>query len=357
MSETDRSRERALYHLLLTVIRKLNAPISPEKKLISNELKTLQVIKEEGKFKIFLGEGQNLRKVEILVSDVKFYDTKNDPTIAKKNLQIATEIATKLLPSLNQERYVTKKRKEFQTLDSIFIAYFLGIVYFSFSDGKNASTYLVSIFLCFIPFWNFSSNFHILSRWLGSLVYSATYVLYFHNQEEPDRTIIIFLGLSLASYLLKYLTNGPRRKWPTFLMVIAFVSLAFNDFYSIIFFTCLFLLLEKILVLVFKRNKHYGLSLYFVLSLGLVLFVVVEFLGINSLNVYKLLQAVIIILLSYSYLVGATQMGAIRLAIPALATLLIAPQKSFLFIITGVGILTIFKVFSRILDRRNYVKI
>jgi hypothetical protein len=356
MSETDRSRERALYHLLLTVIRKLNAPISPEKKLISNELKTLQVIKEEGKFKIFLGEGQNLRKVEILVSDVKFYDTKNDPTIAKKNLQVATEIATKLLPSLNQERYVPKKRKEFQTLDIVFVANFLGVVYFSFSDGKIASIYLVSMFLCFIPFWNFSSNFHILSRWLGSLIYSATYVLYFHNQEAPDRTITIFLGLSLASYVLKYVANETRRKWPSILMVIAFASLAFNDLYSILYVTCVFLLLEKLLVFVFKRNQHYGLSLYFVLLLGLALFVVIELLGINSLNVYKLLQLVIIILLSYSYLVGATQMGAIRLAIPALAALFLAPQKSFLFIITGLGILTSFKVFSRILDKRNYVK-
>jgi hypothetical protein len=357
MSETDKSREKSLYHLLLTVMRQLNAPPSSQKKQISEMLKTLEVVKDDGKFKISIIENQNRKVVEILVSDVKFYDTKNDPNIAGNNLKVARGIAIEFFPTLVAEKKFKKKIHRIENLDYVFIIFCLSMIFFSFDVVAGyASGTLAAISLCFIPFWNLCSNFNVITRWLVSISFSVLYLIFIDSRSTPVNLIQILLGINIASYFLYYSSNGGQKKWTFPLLAFSIGSIIINGFYPIPLYVVMFLTLEKILVIVFKISKLYGMYLYIILITGLILFLSHEIISTNTLNIFKFSQFFVFLLLSYFCLVGVGQNGAIRLANPAFATLCLTSAKSILFLVMGIFLFFAFQIFSRLLDRYNYEK-
>ena len=357
MSDTDKSREKSLYHLLLTVMRQLNAPPSSQKKQISEILKTLEVVKEDGKFKISIIENQNRKVVQILVSDVKFYDTKNDPGIAENNLKVARNIATEFFPTLVGKKGFKKKIHPIENLDYVFIIHCLSTIFFSFDVvAGNALGTIAAISLCFIPFWNLCSNFNVVTRWLVSISYSVLYLIFINNLSISVNFIEILIGINIASSFLYYLSNGAQKKWTFPLLAVSIGSIIINVFYPITLYIVMFLTLEKFLITVFKISKIYGMYLYLILIMGLILYLSHEIISIDTLNIYKFSHFFVFLLLSYFCLVGVGQNGAIRLANPAFATLCLTSTKSILFLAMGVFLFFAFQIFSRLLDRYDYEK-
>jgi hypothetical protein len=356
MSEPDKSREKSLYHLLLTVIRKLNAPTRPQKKEISNQLKTLTVVKGEGKFKISIENGQIVKQVEILVSDVKFYDTKNDPNVGKKNLQKAHEIALELFPALALDRNPKKKNKQIEKSDIIFIAYVLGLITFSFSQEKIIVAILVGISVSFTPFWNLASNFNVISRWLGSLTFLIAYIFVSYKDSELNNSAELLIGINLACYFLSYTRFNTEKKWPMYLIIFSFFPLLFNEYFFISAFAITFFMVEIFLRKFFRRGKIFGFYIFTIFILGLFLFLLYEIFETNSASIFTISQILAFLPLFYSYLVGASQSGSIRLATPIFATLCMFPSKSIIYLVMGFFLFFVFRRISNFIDWYNHAK-
>lgn len=356
MSEPDKSREKSLYHLLLTVVRKLNAPVRSQKTEISNQLKTLTVVKDDGKFKVSIEDGQIVKQVEILVSDVKFYDTKNDPNVAKKNLQKAHEIALELFPALAFDRKHTKNNAQIEKIDLIFIVYALGIVLLSFSHDKTVTALLVAISAAFIPFWNLASNLHAFSRWLGSLTFLVTFVIASHKDSGQNSLAESLIGITLAGYILTYREVKSQKRWPGILMAFPLVSLLYNAYYTILIITVASLVLEIILRKIFRRSKLLGFYVFSTLFSALFFYFLFEVFQTKYAGIIMISQVLTFFPLFYSYLVGVSSSGSIRLVIPIFATLCISPPKSLIYLVIGMLLFFIFRRISSTIDRNSYAK-
>ena len=351
MHNPDLSREKSLYHLLLTVVRRMNAPITPHKKQISDALKLLEINKSDGEYVITINDAIKSRSTSIKVSDVKFYDTKNDPTIAEKNLIKATQVVIELFPELNAKSRAGRNVRQFNYIDVLFAFYSLSLSLFYVFDSRIFLGIPASIAFGFIPFWNLSSNLNPKVRWLSSLSFSILCYFAFYSPISGS-WIAIQIAIMFSLFILHYQKNRLLSvfTFPVFMVLIALIM--FHQDYQIMILTVTFVLTEKIIEFLFGRSKMIGLIAIMILLMALMGLMLWELASFTNPYASMFLGILIFGYFQFIYGVGTSWGGSLRTFLPLLAALSLQGMNTIIYLAMSFVLLTCFKVISIQIDRK-----
>ncbi len=349
MHNPDLSREKSLYHLLLTVVRRMNAPISPHKKEISEALKLLEVTKSNGEYFMTIDDPKKQRHSSISVSELKFYDTKNDPTIADKNLRSANQIALELFPELNPRGALQKNSKRFNYLDILFIFYSLSLLLFYLFDLQVYLGVSAALAFGFIPFWNLSSNLNPRVRWLGSLAFSFVCFFLFYSPSSGS-WVELHLAIMLSLFLLVYSKKGPLRIFSLpILGALLALTVIFED-YQIAAFAIVFVAAEKFIEFVFRINKRAGLIIFGIIFTSTLALMFLELSTLNNPLITILLGAILFGYLLFIFGVGSSWGGFLRTILPALGALSIEGTNVVMYLSITLVLFYFAKLVSNVVD-------
>jgi len=351
MHNQDLSREKSLYHLLLTVVRRMNAPISPHKKEISDALKLLTITKSDGAYHVAIGDLEKQRHTSIPVSDLKFYDTKNDPTIAEKNLKVANRIALELFPELDAKGHLFKKSKKFNYIDLLFVFYSLSLMLYYTFDSQVLLGIPAAIAFAFIPFWNLSSNLNPKVRWLSSLTFMFLSFALFYSPSSGS-WVEVNLAIMLSLFLLNYSRRGRFRPIALTVLVALVALMVFFEDHQIAVIALAFVALEKFIELLFRISKKLGLvafAFFFVLSIALM---ITELASFNHQFVTVFLGPIIFGYFLFIYGVGTSWGGFLRTILPALGVLSLEGFNVLIYLTTSLVLFRCFRLISNQVDKK-----
>lgn len=350
MHNPDLSREKSLYHLLLTVVRRMNAPISPHKKEISEALKLLEVTKSNGEYFMTIDDPKKQRQTSIPVSELKFYDTKNDPTIADKNLQSANRIALELFPELNPRGALQKNSKRFNYLDMLFIFYSLSMLLFYLFDLQVYLGVPAALAFGFIPFWNLSSNLNPRVRWLGSLTFSFGCFILFYSPSSGS-WVELHLAIMLSLFLLAYSKKGALRIFSLpILGALLALMVSFED-YQIVAFAIVFVAAEKFIEFMFRINKKIGLVIFCIIFTSTMALTFLELSTLNNPLITVLLGAILFGYLLFIFGVGSSWGGFLRTLLPTIGVLSLEGANAVIYLFITLVLFQCAKLVSKVVDR------
>lgn len=351
MHNPDLSREKSLYHLLLTVVRRLNAPITPHKKQISDALKLLVITKSDGEYLITINDTIKPRSTSINVSDVKFYDTKNDPSIAEKNLKTVNQIVINLFPELDAKSGASRNVKQFNYIDVLFAFYSLSLSLFYILDSQIFLGIPASIAFGFIPFWNLSSNLNPKVRWLGSLCFSTLCYAVFYSPISGS-WIEIHIAIMFSLFILHYLSNRILGvfTFPVFIILIALVI--FHQDYQTMILTITFVITEKFIEFLFGISKKFGLIAIVITLLALMALMLWELASSSNPYASMFLGILIFGYFQFIYGVGTSWGGSLRTILPSLGALSLEGMNTLIYLASSLFLFTCFKVISIQIDRK-----
>lgn len=352
MHSPDLSREKSLYHLLLTVVRRLNAPISPHKKQISDALKLLEITKSAGEYLITVDVAMKPRSTSIQVSDVKFYDTKNDPSIAERNLKVANQIALDLFPELNPRGAISKKDQQFNYTDLLFAFYSISLVLFYILDSQIFLGVPAAIAFGFIPFWNLSSNLNPRVRWLSSIVFSILCFILFYSSIS-GLWIEIHIAIMLSIFFLNYYNRRPLGLICLPIFTILLALMLFNQDYLIAILALTFVIIEKLIELLFRNSKKFGLATFGIIFVTMTALMFRELATFNNPYVSIFLGALTVGYFLFIYGVGVSWAGFLRTILPSLGALSLAGTNALLYFVGSLVVFTCFKMMSNQIDRKS----
>ena len=351
MHKPDLSREKSLYHLLLTVVRRMNAPISPHKKQISDALKLLEITKSDGEYLITIDDSLKQRHTSIPVSELKFYDTKNDPTIAKKNLKAANRIALELFPELNTNGTSNKNIKTFNYIDLLFIFYTLSILLVYTLDLQLLLGVPAALAFGFIPFWNLSSNLNPKVRWLSSLAFSLLCFTLFYSPSS-ESWVDIHLAIMPSLFFLNYCKRGPLRVFALPILASLLALMVFFEDYRIASLALVFVIVEKFVELLFRISKKLGLVVFlfiFILTISLMFRELATF---NNLYVTLPLGIILFGYFLFIYGVGTSWGGFLRTILPSLGVLSLEGANALIYLSMSLVLFKCVKLISNQVDRK-----
>lgn len=354
MHNPDLSREKSLYHLLLTVVRRMNAPISPHKKEISEALKLLKVTKSNGEYFMTIDDPKKQRHTSIAVSELKFYDTKNDPAIADKNLRTANRIALELFPELNPRGAHQKNSKSFNFLDILLIFYSFSLLLFYLFDLQVYLGVPAALAFGFIPFWNLSSNLNPRVRWLGSLSFSFVCFILFYSPSSGS-WVELHLAIMLSLFLLTYSKKGPLRiLFLPILGALLALMLIFED-YQIAVFVIIFVVAEKLIEFIFGINKKTGLIIFGIIFTSTIALMFLELSTLTNSLTSVLPGAILFGYLLFIFGVGSSWGGFLRTILPSLGALSIEGINAVMYLLITLVLFHSAKLISNLVDRKLHV--
>lgn len=350
MRNPDLSREKSLYHLLLTVVRRMNAPISPHKKEISEALKLLEVTKSNGEYFITIDDPKKQRRTSIPVSELKFYDTKNDPTIASKNLQSANRIALELFPELASRGALQKNSKRFNYFDFLFIFYSLSMLLFYLFDSQVYLGVPAALAFGFIPFWNLSSNLNPRVRWLGSLVFSLVCFILFYSPSSRS-WVELHLAIMLSLFLLAYSKKEALRIFSLSILGALLALMVSFDDYQIAAFAIVFVVAEKFIEFMFRINKKTGLVIFGIIFTSTMALMFLELSTLNNPLVTVLLGAILFGYLLFIFGVGSSWGGFLRTLLPSIGVLSLEGANAVMYLSITLVLFQCAKLASKVVDK------
>jgi|688.fasta_scaffold515715_1 hypothetical protein len=351
MHNPDLSREKSLYHLLLTVVRRMNAPISPHKKEISDALKLLTITKSDGAYHVVIDGLEKQRHTSVPVSDLKFYDTKNDATIAEKNLKAANRIALELFPELGAKGDLHKKSKKSNYIDLLFVFYSLSLMLYYTFDLQVLLGIPAAIAFAFIPFWNLSSNLNPKVRWLSSLTFMFLSFTLFYSPSSGS-WVEINLAIMLSLFLLNYSRRGHFRPIALPILVALFVLMVFFEDHQIAFLAVVFVALEKFIELLFRISKKLGLVAFAFFFISTIALMITELIILNNPFLTVSLGAIMFGYFLFIYGVGTSWGGFLRTILPSLGVLSLEGLNVLIYLSISLVLFRCFKLISNQVDKK-----
>jgi hypothetical protein len=329
----------------------MNAPISPHKKEISDALKLLTITKSDGVYHLAIDDLEKQRHTSIPVSDFKFYDTKNDPTIADKNLKAANRIALELFPELAAKGGLHKKSKKFNYIDLLFVFYSLSLLLFYVFDLQVLLGIPAAIAFGFIPFWNLSSNLNPKVRWLSSLTFSFLSFNIFYSPSSGswvDFNLAIIFGL----FILTYSKRGPFRLIALpILVTLSALMVVFED-YQIALLALAFVVLEKSIELLFRISKKLGLVAFAFFFISTIALMITELIILNNPFLTVSLGAIMFGYFLFIYGVGTSWGGFLRTILPSLGVLSLEGLNVLIYLSISLVLFRCFKLISNQVDKK-----
>ena len=257
MPNQDFSRQKSLFHLLLTCARRMNMNPSVHKVEISKSLKTIEVNKDSEHYSISVIHRGTLRSVQVPVSNFKFYNTQNDSNIGKQNQGNAIDILQTLYPELGQNR-LQSQLKTNKILNTEILNY-IAIVLIFVVNLQNLSVSkisLIGLVFLFIPFWQIASNSNYASRLLGGIIFLSVSLVFMN--ESTTKSFWLFESLILGCYINYRSTNRLNSIIKGCLLFFALGSSFYSFGPKVFVLSCVFGFIEFLISIMFKKSKLGG---------------------------------------------------------------------------------------------------